>query len=423
MDKFVEQWYSGAECELNSLYGYARTHEEKDHIGLGQATREVECAAGCRRGGVADELGLLGHRLAWAARGVHLMLRWIVKRECTATPNQISAMRRTGEAYAHRAVAFLREKVVREPAEEDKEAAEPLVSALKLMASMVRTTHRRRPLLAEGEEQRLAEAAETFAQTEMKLAEALGKLAERRRSRKLKATKAWAAAAPLKVAHAVTKPREVVTTYSASASKSHLGEATAQEAADKGITEWSVQWNATDCDESEAIMQKLEEQIACGPSRRAVTEEGEYEAVEMPPITGWKLWKCARMIKGDTGLGLDFLRPRHVSILSQGAREALARLLKWIEKRRRWPELLRRTVAVTLGKKGGREPIGGSPHLPVPPLDESAAHGHSRSIGVATGEAVLLSGTRRRRGESGGYGRPFLRSCKGQGRGGIGVDR
>ncbi len=100
-------------------------------------------------------------------------------------------------------------------------------------------------------------------------------------------------------------------------------------------------------------MSVVERIINQGPSANATTEDGRYEPIPMPDITGARIFQVSRTFKGDTGMGWDFLRPRHIALLSDAARVALARIFMCIERRGRWPDMLRGVTAVALGKKAG----------------------------------------------------------------------
>ncbi len=78
-----------------------------------------------------------------------------------------------------------------------------------------------------------------------------------------------------------------------------------------------------------------------------------------PPIDDDILFRMGRTFKGGTGLATDAARPWHISMVSKGARRALAAVLMAIEKLRRWPHQIRSVVAVALGKRtGGARLIG-----------------------------------------------------------------
>ena len=81
--------------------------------------------------------------------------------------------------------------------------------------------------------------------------------------------------------------------------------------------------------------------------------ERREECIPLPPLIGQRLRQTAKRFRGATGVGGDWLRPRHVALLSDQAADALATLLTAIEHIRRWPEVIRSFVEVALGKKSG----------------------------------------------------------------------
>ncbi len=97
-----------------------------------------------------------------------------------------------------------------------------------------------------------------FRKAEEELSKAIGKFAEERRMQRLRAVRLWAASAGSRAAHAATKVKETATAHSASARKDHLGEVTAQKAADVGIEEWSEHWDAVDVDNGNEILNRAE---------------------------------------------------------------------------------------------------------------------------------------------------------------------
>ena len=66
-------WFAGAEAELTTKYGLARTEEESAVLGLGCKSKEVWCHPRGRFRDVPDELGILGHRLALAAKALRMV--------------------------------------------------------------------------------------------------------------------------------------------------------------------------------------------------------------------------------------------------------------------------------------------------------------------------------------------------------------
>ncbi len=237
--------------------------------------------------------------------------------------------------------------------------AELLRKALSLLASIVRPRHRRRPLLAEWTSGSGLGDIDQFIRMEEEANTEYAALVQRRRTKAARAVRQWARTAPLKVCHAVTKEKEVAAAYTASPSKACRGERTAQIAADKGLAEWSPHWQATKEDGGDKVLEQLQALEARGPSAYSIPEDGQPPPIALPRIDGQRLAKVARRFCGTTGLGLDFLRPRHIALLSHGALNALASIFEAIERDRKWPHLLRRVTAVALGKKtGGARLIG-----------------------------------------------------------------
>ncbi len=359
----LQEWYASAECELLTIFGITGAEDEAAHLGLGRDTRLVKCAASTRRLSVPDEVGLLGHRLAVAAKCTRIVILWAPwlagQRAAEPAGDRPKDVARVLSSIGHRAVAFLREKVVREPAEEDVATADLLKRTLSLLASIVRAKHRRRPLLAEWRSGGGIDIIDHFTKMEEEANTEYAALVRRRRTKAARAVRQWAKAAPLKIGHAVTKEKEFVAAYTASPSKNCRGERTAQLAADIGLREWSPHWHATEKDGGDEVLEQLEALEARGPSAYAVPEDGQPTPIVLPKIDGQRLAKVARRFCGTTGLGLDFLRPRHIALLSRGALDALASIFEAIEGARRWPDLLRRVTAVALGKKtGGARLIG-----------------------------------------------------------------
>ncbi len=151
-DNLVSQWYSGAELELNGVFGHVGQESETDYMGIGQMSRVVECALGNRRRGASDDAGLIGHRLSWTARGIHLVIRWAFNFSGEGQIAEIRPdMKRLIKSFGYRATAIMREKVVCDPPEDERAAAETLHKALRLLGSLVRAQHRQPALLDAGQ--------------------------------------------------------------------------------------------------------------------------------------------------------------------------------------------------------------------------------------------------------------------------------
>ncbi len=177
----------------------------------------------------------------------------------------------------------------------------------------------------------------------------LGITAARRR-RQADAARRWAKAAALGELHRATKIVESIPRKSASASKAHAGERTDYQAALQGAEEWGGIWEATASDHSAEIMRTVE---ALG------TIKTLHPTIPLPVINDDSIFRQGRRLKGGTGLSTDGVRPWHFALASRGARRTLGGLLMGIERRRRWPDMVRVVVAVALGKRpGGARLIG-----------------------------------------------------------------
>ncbi len=185
------------------------------------------------------------------------------------------------------------------------------------------------------------------------LADASAMLAARRRKQSTRALRVWAKKATLKEAHAATKPLEFTAAYSASSSRDHVGEMTAQEAADGGLVEWSSHWNASDRDQGAHIQDLVMQVVSRGPRAWYVPNDGCHDPLPLPPIDGKRIDRTSKRFKGTTGIGFDWLRLRHISWLPAEAKEGLAMLLMFIERVMKWPSMARGVIAVALSKKGG----------------------------------------------------------------------
>ncbi len=396
VDRLFQEWHAGAEVELFTKFGVYGTEEEKVHLGIGDMPREVSAPMRGRFRSTPDELGLIGHRLAWAGRNLAFVLRnacvltafGVLRNQAigktASAQRQKSAARersrriwakgehregrsRNGDADAappsgvertvddlcrvgHRAAAFLKERLIDGARAEDQDAARVLRQGLSFLASMIRERHGKLPLvdlwcLGDGDNE-LVMAANLMEQIE----EQATALAGRRNSRKIKDVRRWIKTAPLRVAHRATKQIEVVTTFSASAKKDHRGAQNAQRAADEGIEEWGDPWQGRDGpEEGETVLRAME----------AMAHVAKHEVITLRPIGDEAIMASASKMNERTGVGSCGLRPRHVTLLTRDAREALGRILMIVEWHMRWPEALRQVIAVAIGKKtGGARLIG-----------------------------------------------------------------
>ncbi len=353
-------WFAGAELELLDTFDLAN-EDGISFTGIGLDPRLVQGVQGGRFRHTPDEAGTLGHRITWAIRGMHL-LAWHAR---AAVPDGLKdaghdVMRR----ISRRAHAFLREANRKEANGSGRSddimnnARELLRKGLRMLVSLTRSVHRHRPLLCKlinGDSAGVEREARDLMHQMIRGATAL--VASRRKA-SMRAMRGWARTATLRVTHKVTKPPEGTLRKSASADKGHLGERTHQEAADAGRSEYAEIWRAKEHDGAPEILRAMEAMMAVG----AVTGDTEIdggdrgdveEAVVLEPWDEEKVLKSSMKFRGDTALGLDQMRPRHVTLLSSSARKALARLLNCIEKLARWPLMLRTVIDVALSKKAG----------------------------------------------------------------------
>ncbi len=389
----VDEWFAGAEAELLTAFGVAGSPDEARHSGIGAPLTEICGNVGPARREAPDALGMLGHRLAWAARGAHLVVRWAWQlfphdehphgRLDIDDPGDTDEGHRQGDdgrlpparprgphglqqherrrrmvtkllaAYGHRAAAYLRESPIVVEDELGAQIKGTLRRALQLLASLTRPCHGKAPLLTEWGKGAMDRQVKRFVDMEGTIAEAIASLTRARRAREIKGVRRWASHAPLKVAHAVTKGKDTVSRHTASASKSHLGEMTAQLAADRGLREWAMQWLAGLDDRSDDIINMVQRIYEEGPAGWATLDDGTPDEIRLPPITVDRIIKWARRFRGDTGMGGDALRPRHIALLSRDALAALVLILTAIEGDQQWPNTLRGVAAVALAKKSG----------------------------------------------------------------------
>ncbi len=388
INEAVIEWSAGAEQELFSVFGISDQKQIEQFSGIGAPRKEVWVKGCSRYADTPDELGLLGHRLAWAARSLHsavshatpillygigMALRfgragawlkharwkrdvlegnapWPTKAEqddrLGQTPWQYEVLYRVG----CRASAFLREK--RWPSDRTDEApfVRALLEALRLLANLSRATRQKDATLdlwCRGDGYRvIAELVEMRRHID----DTYMQLAAKRRRRNLLATGRWARQASTAAAHKATKHTDAITSLSASASKVHRGEATPQRAADKGADEWASPWRAGSSDAAHEVLLAIEAMESVQP---------QHDEIQLPPIDEERIFNVARTIAARTGVGICGLRPRHLLLVSRACRGALAQILMAIERRMRWPDALREVVEVALGKKtGGARLIG-----------------------------------------------------------------
>ncbi len=341
MSKVCETWFAGAECELASALGVSGTDEEACYLGLGEDPRIVKYRGRGRFRDVSSDLGIIGQRLNWIAKSLHLVL---IHSSSIAVGNDLDGARADVlMRIGHRAWALSREKWSAS-VEVDGECRALVRRSLSFLTSIVRTSHGAPPLVARwalgdaeaGSSPRAALAKEVAASHQ--------KLCDKRRGRALKEARAWARRASAAELHRATKPPDQHGRKSASAEKDHRGERTDYEAAVHGAHEWQPLWMATAVDTSDDIMSALEALGKVHPL---------FPSIRLPPFDPDRIAKRARRFKGNTGRGTDGARPWHIALLTYHARRILAAILTAIERKGRWPSALRWVASVALSKKAG----------------------------------------------------------------------
>ncbi len=342
----VESWHAGLEVELGTLFGTIGGENEADYLGLGAAPEFVDEQCRSRYRDVPSEVGLLGHRLAWAAKGLHLLsLHSPTIFEAGVLPYDRRAL--LGDMVSRigwRAAAFARERLHAAANFNDVDARAALRRGLLFLASYNRSRHGRLPLAVQIRQGDFARIVDEASGLRDEITKHLVEVAAWKRRQRDREVRLWATTAGSAQLHRATREREVATQKSASADKSHLGELTEQAAADRGAVEWGDLWRASSVDISQDIMRAVE-------AARHVDKS--CPEIVLPPIDEERIYRTSSSFRGGTGTGTDGLRPRHVALATRRARSALASLLTAIERVARWPHLLRWVSAVALGKKAG----------------------------------------------------------------------
>ncbi len=357
MTNAAQSWYAGAEAELLDVFDIdVSDGDGQDFIGMGEKPVIIRGRMGGKYRHSPDEAGLVGHRLAWVTRGIHMLTLHLGKEgEGGISDDSIDILRRIG----HRAAAFLRtwstesRRTRNGTAPGDTEAVEDearlaVRRGLKALAALVRPVHRNRPVIEQIIRGSVENLQKQYREMMVQIAEVLSSFTAARRRAETKKLRSWARAAPAKVAHRATKNPTTGMCKTASARKDDRGERTEQRAADAGRAEYRNTWKATDSD-------RMSEDVLKAMEAMAVVERasGEEEELQLPPWSGDKVFRASAKFRGDAGPGFDCLRPRHVIHMSRGARDALGELYTQIEKVARWPLVLRTVIEVALAKKSG----------------------------------------------------------------------
>ncbi len=144
IQEVTSTWFAGAEVELLDVMGI-NDREADYYKGIGLPARVIEDAVEARYRDVPDEAGKVGHRLSWAAKGIHLI---IILAETTNDEVKRNKIDVTLRAVSNRAVAMRRELIKVKYAEGDEEAEQILRRAFDLLVSMNKWVHRRPPAAA-----------------------------------------------------------------------------------------------------------------------------------------------------------------------------------------------------------------------------------------------------------------------------------
>ena len=386
VDTSLDHWYAGAEFELLGLFGFQGEDDEVTYMGVGLPLRMVRQRSAGRFRGSPDQLGLVGHRLAWTAKqasavaflGERMAHRAALgPRMCPPLACLVNADRRDSHflgdqrsaasaraliAIAKRAAAFAVELKHLPGNDEVLPFLPHLRSALDDLASLARPRKGNPPLVscwAIGF--RPGGGPETFRERAASLTRCLARAVAAKRRSAAAAMRQWVRAATLKQAHAGTKPVTFTSTFSASPSKAHAGEGSPQAAADRGCLEWNEIWHGTDVPET-GLLHKLMQAVPRDGdpySRFFVPADGPYVPLDLPEITGERLQRTFLTFRSCTAAGTDWVRLRHLALLSPPALDSLATLLGRFEQHGIWPAAIASTVAVALGKKlGGARLIG-----------------------------------------------------------------
>ncbi len=296
MDTIVAEWAAGAEQELFAIFGISDELQVAQYSGIGLPREEIWVTSGSKFAGTPDDLGLIGHRLAWAARALHSAVshsaailakgaanaerwgragawqrharwkraaiqqqeRWPKKGDDEDGSYQAAWQFEILYRNGRRAAAFLRERNGPTDRIDEAHFVRDFRVALRLLANLIRPTRQSEAVLdrwCRGDGDEVVDKLRTMMHT---IDGCYVKLVEKRRRRQVMETGRWARQASVAAAHRSTKVKETITTLSASASKSHRGEATPQKAADKGADEWAAPWHGQDADMAHEVLEALE---------------------------------------------------------------------------------------------------------------------------------------------------------------------
>ncbi len=337
----THEWYSAAEIELIQSHGF-EVDVSPEYSGIGLAPVSVGASRHGRYRASPDEAGIIGQRLTWTAKGIWMLMSSM---DAPVGSDYRYKMLQGLWPMAARARAYLRE-MSKGGIAKDGQRRDDLCNGLKLLARAGLHSHRTPPLLSRLAHQDDRRDYDKYSNAYGIIVKAHLEIAAQRRKRHIRDARIWARGAPDKVGHRVTKEPEFIATKSASADKRHCGETTDQRAADVGMIEWSAIWHATEIDVGDDVVKqvaKIYDEM----------DDGDLQTVALPPIDADAVRRAARRFRGDTAVGTDGIRPRHLARLARGALDGLARLMEIFEQLQRWADIVREVIEVGRSKKGG----------------------------------------------------------------------
>ncbi len=343
LTRAAETWAAGAETEIMAKLGI-HGDERIPYAGIGLKPVVVQDHADRRFKTVADELGLTGHWLAWATKG----LRAITLLAATDRDGHLFEDRKDYVQRMSRRAPSLKKRFEKlRPREGEEDVREVTGRCLTELARAGRWSRNLPPLTLRIHSPGAQDSVRRIDSLADEAGQALESLANRRRSDTRKKLRTWAKGADQRTAHAVTKNSEAITLKTACSSKAHAGELTNQEAADAGLREMTSTWKGNDRDGGDDIAAMAEALYA------VAKKEDDLEELLLPPLCPKRVRHIASRFRGATGVSCDFLRPSHIGLVSDSCCTALVTFLHAVERLRRWPTLLRTVIEIAIGKKAG----------------------------------------------------------------------
>jgi hypothetical protein len=222
---------------LGCIFDTIGTGEELKHLGVGEPYRIIRQEGRGRFRNAPGGLGLLGQRIGWMLKALHLA---IIHAPTLAASSSVQSRRKADVLcrIGHRCIAFIREGDKALGSDGDFLNLRPSwTRALKLLASIVRTSHGDPPLLAQWANGRLLPSVDKLKASYDDLMHVHMNIMSSRRRAQVEAARRWAKLATLAELHKASKLREAPHRKTASASKAHGGERTDFQAARQGACE------------------------------------------------------------------------------------------------------------------------------------------------------------------------------------------